>query len=350
MSGYIITALEDTYATAPATGWQSDGIPSDNLKSRQDVLERNVLRPRLGTAPLAGRRIIDKGGEGTLPVQVATLGTGKYLRCAASTTAVALVDGSSLAVEEVYGWTRDGVPENDRTSLSAEAYRERPGGAGGFDGYDAFLYVGGKVMTWKLTANLEGFLVLELTMDFAPGGMRQTVDPARSIEIIDADHYAWPDLDLVLTPIDGGPDVDCVRGLELTNDNKLDDNDWCMQRGSTKHEPTRTSDLVISGSLDCKYRDPQFFDAFKDGAAYAVSLHGEMPDEIDTGIVPSIDILVGAIVFQEPNDPEAKVDGPTEQALPFVVRDPEEVDEDENPVPVVSWTQVTGDLDLLSGS
>lgn len=352
MSGYIITALEDTYGTAPATGWQSDGIPEDKIKTKPpQELANNVLQKGLATEAYDGRRLIDKGGEGTLPLRVASSGIGKYLRCAASTTAVALVDGSSLAVEEVYGWTPKGVPVDDRTSFSAEAYRERPGGDGGFDGYDTFLYIGGKVLNWKVTADLENYLMFELGLDFAPGGDRQKVDPNRTVEAITPlIRYAWPDLTVVLTPLEGGPDVTCVRGLELSTDNKLDDDDWCLQMGSTKHEPARFANLVITGTLNCKYRDPQFFDAFKSGAGYSVSLHGEGPEEIDTDIVPSIDIEVGCIVFREPNDPEAKVDGPTEQALPFVVLDLAQLDEDDNPVPVITWTQVTEDVDLITGS
>ena len=352
MTGFTLFALEDTYNTVPATGWRDVGVKGDPAKSKTPKILGNddTMHRRTGAPRLAGRRIIDMGAEGDAPMNLMSNGLGMFLACCATSATSAVVEGGTLAFQQVFKWAAGGVPVGAGLSISAEVYRERTAGAGGFDGYDVFDYSGGKPTGWKLTQDTEGGALFVPSIDYAPknnGSRRLTVDPDRTfLEVIEDIRFAWPDCTVVLTPLAGGAPVDCVSSIELTVPTGAKIDKLCLNRTQPRDEPYRDSTPKPTGSLKRSYDDPQFYDAFVSGAAYGASLNFRGPVAIEDDTFPEIQIDIGAIVFEQPNDPQGQNDGETTQDLTFVVVDPELLDEDDVPVPVITWTQITSDADF----
>jgi len=347
MSGYILNAPEATYGAGSSTGWRDTGINADNLKARQDLLERKTLTRRTGAPKLAGRRIIDKGGEGDLQIDVGTNGLGMYLKPAASTSASDLVEDAEAAYLQRFTWTDAGPPSGAGCSIVSEVYRERQSGE-----FDPWSFKGGKPTKWALSQDLSGFLVLTLTMDYLSAVLLGS-DPGRTPTTPDVSfQYAWPDALITLTPLTypagvrtlGTPETECLSSFSLEVDLAVDAEAWCLKRGTTKHEPKRASVPAPTGTIEWKYQHPRYWTAFRNGTPFNVTAQWQAPVAIETvegsPVYPSLEIGLGTIVFQEPNDPESKVDGPTEQSMPFVVVDDEQGD------PVITWDQVTSDAAL----
>ncbi len=355
MPGEIICALEDVYGEAPAAGWQSNGLNADGHKSRQDELKRSTLKRRTGAPTLGGVRLIDKGAEGTIEFDGATNGLGIYLACTASTAESALV--GTDAYEQTFEWTSAGVPEG--RSLASRAYRDRRDGT-----EDVWDYTGGKPTGVEIGQNLDGFVTFKFPMDYLKAnrltGSALTAAlglDESDIEDIEAIEgylpYAWPDAIITLTPLTfpagvrtlGTPEEECLSSFTVNLLNGADVEDWCLKRGTTKHEPTRSTVPESTGTLEWKYQHPRYYDAFRSGAPFALSANWEAPIAIEGSTYPSLTIDLATIVFHEANDPELDPAGPTMQSMPFAVRD----DETGNPVATITYV-TTDDADLNLGS
>lgn len=343
MPGYVLNATELIYGTAPAAGWWEHGLSADTFKSRQDVLKRNVLRRQTSAPTLGDRRIIDKGGEGSIELDVGSNGMGMFLGAAASSTTEGVVDGGTLAFEQVFNWGTSGPPEF--TSIATEVYRSQQDG-----GIDVWRYSGGTPTSVEFGQSLDGFLTFKAQMDYLHA-QRLGSDPARTpVTIVPDWLYAWPDATITLTPVTfpagvrtlGSGVAECLSSFSLTLPGGLDTEAWCLKRGTSKHRPTRSGTPEPDGTLEWKYQDHTYYDAFRSGAPFKLTANWQGPTAIEDTTYPALTIDVATIVFEDANDPEAKGDGPTEQSMPFKVVD------DEGGNPVATVTIVTSDELIFS--
>lgn len=349
MPGLVLTAPEPSYGVVPTTGWQSNGLNTDSFKSRQDILQRQVLRRRTAAPPLAGRRIIDRGGEASIEIDAGTNGLGLYLAAAASTAESAVVMGGTDAYQEVFEWTADGPPVGD-SSIAALVYRSLLDGVENPDAAEGiWQYAGGKVTEFEVGQNLDGFLTMKFSMDFLTAALLDA-DPDYLYEDVFADTdflYAWPDAEITITPKDpedGDPATECLSAFSFTLPTGVNVNRWCLKRGTGKHEPSRNQTPKPTGTLEWLPEHTRYYEAFRNGTPFSVTADWQAPVAIEGSTFPSLTIEIGTIVFEEPNDPEAQIDDDTKQTAPFVILD------DESGDPVVTITQVTTDTTLTEGS
>lgn len=328
MSGSIRVAAETTYGTVPASGWREYEFTSDDHNATQETLQHRGLRRASGAPRVSGRRIIDKGGSGTLPIPAMDTGLGLLLRAAASTASSGVVSGGTDAYEQVFTWTDAGPPSN--RALSVEPYRARLNGTS-----DAYTFRGGRVTQLEIGQNIDEHLMFTLTMDYV-GAARQASDPGRTVtEVIPDFIYAWRDVNITLTPDGGSGTVECFESFSLTFPLGMDTEAWCLKRNAAKEQPQRTTLPVPTGSLNGRYIKPEFYDAWRAGTIYSLEAEWEAPTAIEDTTKPTLRVEIPAIAWTG-EDPKAAVAGPTMQNLPFEVLD-NETD------PVMTITYITAD-------
>lgn len=310
-NGYAIIANEATYDTAPAAGWREVGISGDAHQSRQDVITPNLIRRNASAPRVSDQRVINKGATGTLSTLGFSNGLGLLLAAAAGTSSSGVVSGGTLAYEQIYEF--DEV--SPTRSISTEFYRDRRSGT-----LDAFTYTGGKVTQTQFTQDLQGHLAIVFGMDYA-SVERQSSDPARTPTIVTPDFtYAWPDALISIGPAGDTLVDECVSSFDLTLPTNLDVEDWCLRRGTGRHEPTRQGTPAPSGTINWRYQDPTYFDAFLAGEVFELTANWLAPEAIEDTTFPELTIAIAALRFTG-EDPQIAADGPTTQNLPFVVLD-----------------------------
>lgn len=343
MTGTFAAALEDEFAVAPETGWIDYGFNGDDFKARQDKIQRSVIKRASGAPRLSHQRLIDKGGAGTIEIDASDVGMGIFIACAASTAESSVAPGGTLAHEQVFEWTAEGMPEG--RSIAVAAYRDRRDGT-----EDVFDYLGGKGTQLEIGQDNKGFLTLKIPVDFQKTE-RLDADPERDVEDIEPTFlYAWKDALITLTPKDpddGDPETECLESFSGILPNGLDVEEWCIKRGTDRHEPTRSTVPEPTGSIAWRYQHPRYYDAFRNGTPFSLTAEWEAPDSIEGSTKPSLTIELTTICFHEANDPESSPTDPTKQTMPFAVYD------DETGDPVARITIITADdtdLNLPTGS
>jgi hypothetical protein len=333
MAGYILNALEGTYGVAPASGWIDYGLnDTDGHKAMQETYKRNVLRPHTAAPRLADRRIVDLGGEGTLKWDASTNGTGKFLAASASTATSAVVDGGTDAYLQSFAWTAVGPPAN--RSLASLVARSHEDGST----YDFWDFLGGRVRSTKIAITTTGMIVVEQDVRYKSATLLGA-DPERTYTTINPEYlWSWPEFRIGLTPKAGGATVyEAVKSFDLTIPNELDDDNRRIKRTDSIGMPKRKGTPAPSGTLNFNYEKSLYWEAFRSGDAFVVSVDGVAPVAVEGSTFPSLSIELGTIVFEESNDPEAKPQDYTDQQAPFVVLD------DDSGDPVITWDQVTSD-------
>lgn len=317
-NSYALIAQESTYGTAPASGYWDLQVNEDTHKARAPfVITRSGMRRNAAAPRAAGRRHIDKGGEGTITVDGISNGLGILFRTAASTAASAVASGGTLAYEQIFTFTHNGPPLG--RSVTTEWYRDQEDGD-----YDWYQYRGGRCMQLDYGVGLDELLVWGFQMDYIASS-RLTVDPARTPVTVEPDTvFSWADPTITLTPLEGGGGAaECLQSVSGSIPTGIDVDRWCLKKGTNRHQPARNKIVEPTGSLTWKYQTPTYYDAFKDGDQFSLSILFEGDEAIEDTTVPSVEILHPCIEFVEPNDPQASVDDSTMQDLPFVVLDDE---------------------------
>lgn len=310
-TGYAIVATESTYDTAPASGWREVGISGDAHQSRQDVLAPNLIRRNASAPRVSDQRVINKGATGTLSTLGFSNGLGILFAASVADSSSGVVSGGTLAYEQVFEFGA----EAPAGSISTEFYRDRRSGT-----LDAFTYTGGKVTQVQFTQSLDGHLAIVFSMDYG-SVERQSSDPSRTVTTVTPDFtYAWPDATISLAPVGDTAVDECVSSFDLTLPNALDVEDWCIKRGTGRHEPTRNATPAPTGTINWRYQAPTYFDAFLAGEVFELTANWQAPDVIEDTTYPSLTITVPAIRFTG-EDPQIAADGPTTQNLPFAVLD-----------------------------
>lgn len=313
-NGYAIFAKEGTYNTAPASGWREIEVKTDGHKTKREPLIYSGIRQRRAAPAASGRRMIDKGAEGSIEVGAFANGLGIFLRAGASTASSALVGGSSVAYKQTYTWTAAGVPVAN--SFSSEFWRDRRDGT-----LDVFTYTGGKVTTVELSSDLDAHVMWKLGVNYAHG-KRTSPAPTRTPTLVTPDFiYAWPDGTHTLTPSGGSPTDLGISSYSVTLPNELDTEDYQLKASAPKATPTVKAQREPSGSLSWRYDDPAYYDGFLAGQQFSLVSVWQSTDYIDSDeeIYASMTVTIPCIEFSG-DDPELS-DDRTMQTLPFSILD-----------------------------
>jgi len=312
-NGYVLVATESVYDTAPASGYRELPVTADGHKTRQDVLSTPTIRPAASAPSMLDMTLINKGATGSLSTLGYANGLGILLRAAATTAASEELVPGGDAYEQVFTWGAGGPPIG--RSLTTEIYRDRRNGT-----LDAFTYTGGKVTELQVTQSNDGHLALVFGMDYAKATLT-TPTPSRTPTAIVPDWtYSWRDAQITLTPDGGSPATECVDSFGLTLGNALDVEEWCIKRGTGRHEPTRSQTPEPTGTINWRYQSPTYYSAFVAGTVFSLEADWQGPVAIEGSTYPSLTIEIPAIRFTG-EDPELQVSGSTMQNLPFAVLD-----------------------------
>lgn len=325
-----IFAPEATYGVAPSSGWRQLEVSSDGHQSRQDNLQHRGIRPAAGAPSLSGRRVVDRGGEGTIEIPAFSNGLGPFFRSAASQSSVALLGGHSSVYEHIFELGDTAAPPN--TSFTTEFTRERRDGTA-----DWWRYAGGHATQIEVTQDAQGLLMFRFAVDYL-SAERLAVDPSRSATPVDPDIiFAWADALISLTPLEGSgsAETECLSTFGLTLPLGVDTEDYCLRKGTTKHEPTRSGVPAPTGTATWRYQHPRYYDAFRSGAPFSLTALWEEGPDLEGGTTPGLLIEVPCIVFSG-EDPQVSPDDPTTQNLPFEV-----LSDDVNPP--ATFTFITSD-------
>lgn len=325
-----IFAPESTYGTAPSSGWRQLEVSTDGHQSRQDNLQHRGIRPAAGAPSLSGRRVVDRGGEATIEIPAFSNGLGPFFRSAASQSSSALLGGHSTVYEQTFEFGDAYAPAN--TSFTAEIMRERRDGT-----EDFWRYAGGHVTQVEVTQDAQGLLMFSFAVDYL-SAERLVADPSRTPTVVDPDIiFAWADALITLTPLDGSSSgsQECLSTFGLTLPLGADTEDYCLKKGTTKHEPTRSGVPGPTGTATWRYQTPTYYDAFRAGEAFSLTALWEEGPALEASTTPGLLIEIPCLVFSG-EDPQAGVDEPITQNLPFEI-----LSNDTDPP--VTFTFVTSD-------
>lgn len=312
-NGYLLVASETTWGTTPSSGYRAIEAGTDGHKTAQEVLQHKGLRAGRAAPSSTGRRNVKQRGTGTIEVPGYSNGLGILFRSAASTAASAVHPSGTLAYDQVYTWTDAGIPE-DR-AITTEVYRDRRSGT-----FDAYTYSGGRNTSMEIGQTLDGLLSLKFGYDYKSVVLQGTL-PTRTPTEIDPDLiYAWPDATISIGPASGSETSECVASFDLTVPSEVDVDDWCLKKGTSRHQPTRKGAPSPTGSVTWKYQAPDYYSAFVAGTIMSMTAFWEGDTPIEGSTKPSLKIEIPALAFTG-DDPEVTPDAPTMQSMPFEVLD-----------------------------
>lgn len=321
----VIVAAQSVWATPATSGWREIEVSEDGHKTRTKPLDYKGIRSATGAKTVRNYRQVIEGGDGTISVPGFSNGLGILLAPFFDSAASTLHSGGTLAHDQTFLWGADGPPA--AANICTVARRERRSGT-----LDDYKYPGGRGVTLELTQDIDANLLFKLTYDYREPIRANLSSP--SITQVEADLiYNWADATITL---DGT--AECVESFNLTLPTGIDVEDKCIKRGDTRHTPLRKGTPEPTGTLNWKYNDPKYYDAFISGEPMPLVANWQGPVAIESTTFPSLTISLGAIRFTG-EDPEISVDNPTMQNLPFEILD----NEDD---PVVEMVFVTSDSAL----
>lgn len=330
-NSYAIFARESTYNTVPSTGWRGLEINADALKSSREVLTHKGLAAARGAQRSTGRRFVKKKGAGPIALPGFSNGLGILGRTAASVSTSAVHSGGTLAYDQTFQWTSVGPPAG--RSVSAEVRRERYSGS-----LDAYTYAGGRCVSLGISQDVSGLLQFTFDMDFQ-SVVRQGSVPSRTIADVDPDLiYAWEDATITIGEVGESQTAECIQSFNLTLPTGINTESYCLNKGTSRHEPKRETVPDPTGTLNWEYQHPDFYDAFMAGTQFQLVANWEGDDVIESTTKPSLTITLACIEFSG-EDPEGAVDGPSMQNVPFTVLD-------NGTDPVAELVFVTSDADF----
>lgn len=323
----FIFGAESAYNTV-ATTWRRIPIETDDHKSVDSEMSWVGIGEGAGGAPaLDGFDRVGKGGTGTVRTPVLTKGLGLFNRAAGTTFTSTVVDGGTLAYEQVTTFGDTGAPAN--RSISTVAYRDRADGT-----VDSWLFTGGMPTEIVVSWAVDEYLMISYAMDYAEVERENPV-PSRTIVAPTSRRIPWSKVTPTFTNLDDdSSNSECIKSGTITIPLNLDTGDYCSG-DEVKHRPTRSGIPEPTVTFDWKYGHPRYYDAYKAGTPFSFQLVAELDDPIEDATVPSFTLDIPALVH-DANDPVTSVSDPTMQTLPGKVKS-------NGTDPAVTFTQVTSD-------
>ena len=252
------TGLSSQLGIAPEVTWGTFVAPTRFYEFNDESLKLDVQKLR--TRSLGDRyqrssrvRTYVKGGGGDFTVDVMNIGPGLLYKAMLGAVVSAQV-GSTPE------WAHTFTP--DPAGMLGQSWTVQVGRPTVAGVVVPMNYVGGKVVSWELTGDLDKNLALKLTWDFAPTNDDTS---ALAVQSLPAASVPLSFIDAVVT-IDGV--ATSIKKFSIAGNNNLNTNRRFLS--NTKKEALPAGELAITGTLDKEWEDHTRYDDFVAGTQAAL--------------------------------------------------------------------------------
>lgn len=241
----IVFGKETTYGTAvtPDRGFEGHG---DSWKLSQEVIESMGFRGGMHTKRSDRVLVLNKGGAGSLEIDVLNKGFGFLLQAMLGSVTGPTVIGTTTAYQTVAttGSTEPG------TSYTVQVQRVDTGGT-----VRAYTHEGCMVTGWSLNQDNSGFLVANLDFDFE--NVVTNTAAATPTYPTDAFPFHWGECSVTVN----GAAVE-ARSLSLTGDLALKTDRYYLRGSTNKKKPVRAGVPSFTGSISADFESNALYDLF----------------------------------------------------------------------------------------
>ena len=293
-SSYLGFARETTFGTyvEPTRSFEGE---ADELRRRNNYIERRGLRAGRQTRRSAEVTVVGKGAGGNLPLTVMQTGFGMLFRAAADTSASALADSASSAYLQQHDAAAEIAPD-DIESLTYQIIR------GTLDGTEVHSYTGVVIPEWELRQDVDDYLKFTPMLDASAEVTNQSAHTAAYPSA--ADEYHWGHLAVTID----GTAVEARSGIRFRARRGLDITRYRLA-GTTRKAPPRVSDPEYTLEFDIDYEDDTYNDLFISGGIVEdVVLTWTGLEEIESGFDPYLKLTLPAVQLRG-DTPKASVEG-----------------------------------------
>lgn len=253
----------------------------------------HTIEPIEGTALRTGNRVLraDRWAQGRVAVEgdieyeVLSKGFGLWFKHMLGTVNTSTPGGATLTRDHEFTL-------GDLYGKSLTVQVGRPG----VDGtVYPFSYSGIKVASWEISNEVDGVVMLTVSLD----GQREDLDQSLAVASFPADDslFYWIGGEITI-----GGSTFCVTSATVSGDNGLAVERYfiCGGNGQYKKEPVHNALAELTGSLEAEFTNPTAYERFVNGETVAVTLNWEGP-EIENGFNYGLTIEL----------PEVRFDGET---------------------------------------
>lgn len=316
---YANIALEGTYGTPPATGWQGLLVRDDSHKVNVDMaFPMGIFYGQEGQ-PDDGIVVTQVGAEGTLKPYMPSTGIGLLLKSIFGNPVTTSLDTG--AYRHVFTTSSNA----SAVSLATQIGRTFKDGTA-----DRDTYAGAMAKEWRVeqakrsTSGAQGdesLAKMEVDLDYqrmiAPGDFAQKLPTYPTPELY---HGAGAGFTASIGSNLGSLTGKCLTSVSFKFNTGLDVEDNCVST-VLKDKPTRGTEPEATLDGEWSYAARDYYDAFVAGTPLAARLKWEgtaASTELATDIQPSLTIDIARFMFTG-ETPEMARDAKTKQKLPMKV-------------------------------
>lgn len=293
---------ESTYATA-VTPTRSFEVQADDWDLEKQFLESVGMRAGLQGVHYERVKAHDLGGTGSLQLDVLTGGFGLIFQGLAAGQSGPTQEASTDAYTSTFTAT-DAAPS---TSYTVQIARPDIDGT-----VVPFTHTGAVVTGWSLTQDMDAFLRMALTYDYATLSTGESeATPAYPAGTVPFD---WSECSITLD----GSDVTNVMTLGLEATHAVKTNRRYLRGSTVKRMPLRNGVPELTGNMTADFVDGDFYDAFKAGTPLDDLVFTWEGTEIDTGHNYTLSIAMPKVQWRGETPKVSYSDTPT-QNVPFKV-------------------------------
>lgn len=255
-----ITGL--TFSTpTPGAGYGDPVTVSRFLEFIDESLALDVQRIesaglRAGNRVLRGDRWAPnrKGAGGDVNFEVATNGFGLLFKHMLGNSVISTPTNGVLTRDHTYT-----LADLAQKSLTFQVGTPEVTGTG-----DAFTYKGCKIASWELSNDIDGFLLLKLTLD--------AMDEDTTIALAAASFPVATLFNFTQGQVTvGGANFD-VHNFSLAGDNGLKTDRYFLRNSSLKKEPLHNALTALTGAFEAEFTDLSAYNRYVTGTPAAVTL------------------------------------------------------------------------------
>ena len=306
----VPSGLSAQLGISAETTWATRVAPSKWLEFVDESMELDIQHIesaalRSGNSVLRSDRqkINKKGAAGDISFEVTSSGYGLLLEHMFGAIATATPGGATNARTHTAT-----IGDLTGKSLTVQVGKPDIGGT-----VRPFEYPGAKVASWELTCDIDGILMLRLSLDAYDEDTGQTLGTAAP--------SATDEL-LVFTggTVTIGGASACVRAFSVAGDNGLGVGRYCIGE-SRKKEQLESGRREFTGSVEVYFEDLTQYNRFTSGTPFAFeATFAGIADGIESGFANHLKVTLPAV---RADGETPKVSGPEEltQTIPMKVLD-----------------------------
>lgn len=225
------------------------------------------------------RKLNRKGVSGDVVHEITSSGFSLLLKhCLGGVPVITTPGGATLSRDH----TIDLGDLSAIPSLTTQVGRFRTG-----DAVEPFSYLGCKVAEWEISAEIDGLLMLRMTLDGQNESVTDTLGTASYAAADEVFVYHEGDVQI------GGAST-CVKSFSISGNNalKTDRHFICPVNGSLKREPLQSGRREITGTLDMEFETMTEVNRFRDATTFGLDVIFT-GSEIESGYNNSLTLDIG---------------------------------------------------------